>query len=247
MRKLIGACEHVAQYDLRNFGGRILAVSDLHGHYDLLHEALREVAFDSSKDLLFVGGDWTDRGPDSRYVLDYVNEPWVHSVQGNHEKMYIDGFESHWHPNNRSVLTLKAHGGDWIWNSGLTDLDKILIHEAFSNMPLGIELLLPNGSKVGIIHAEVPYNNWNKWLNITKAELEWDGAATAQWARSWYSTKYNGRVEGVDLVLVGHTPTDSNDIEQYGNMVFIDGGSFFSGKINLIELTDEFIWSRACL
>lgn len=247
MRKLIGSCNHVAQYDLRNFKGRIFAVSDLHGHYDLLHEALRDVGFDSSRDLLFVIGDWTDRGPDSRYVLDYVNEPWIHSVSGNHEMMYIEGFEAHWHPNNRSVLTLKAHGGDWIWNSGLTDLDKILIHEAFKNMPIGIELLLPNDHKVGIIHAEVPYNDWNMWLNITKAELEWDGMATAQWARRWYASKYQGDVKGVDLVLCGHTPTDSNNVEQYGNMVFIDGGCFFSSKINLVELTDEFVRSRKCL
>jgi len=247
MRKIIGSCGHIAQYDLRDFKGRVFAVSDLHGHYDLLQITHSEVAFNGQTDLLFVGGDWTDRGPDSRYVLDYVNEPWIHSIQGNHERMYIDGFEAHWHPNNRSVLTLKAHGGDWIWNAGLTDLDKILIHEAFSNMPLGIELLLPNGHKVGMIHAEVPYNDWNKWLNITKAELEWDGMATAQWARTWYSKKYQGEVTGVDLVLVGHTPTDSNDVEQYGNMVFIDGGSFFSGKINLVELTDEFVRSVKCL
>lgn len=241
MRKLIGSCDHVAQYDLRNFGGRIFAVSDLHGHYDLLHEALREVAFDSKKDLLFSGGDWTDRGPDSKHVLDYVNEPWIHSVSGNHEMMYVDGFESHWHPNNRSVLTLKAHGGDWIWNSGLTDLDKILIHEAFINMPIGIELLLPNDKKIGIIHAEVPYNDWNQFLNITKAELEWDGLATAQWARRWYSSKYQGKVSNIDLVLVGHTPTDSGRCEKLGNMLFIDGGSFFNDNINLVEINNEFM------
>lgn len=247
MRKLIGSCNHVAQYDLRNFKGRIFAVSDLHGHYDLLHEALKDVGFNSIQDKLFVIGDWTDRGPDSRYVLDYINEPWVESLQGNHEKMYMDGFESHWHPNNRSVLTLKAHGGQWIWNSGLTDLDKILIHEAFTNMPLGMELLLPSGHKLGMIHAEVPYNDWNKWLNISKAELEWDGQATAQWARTWYSTKYQGDVKGVDVVLVGHTPTDSGGVEQYGNMVFIDGGSFFNDKINLVEINEDWVRSRLCL
>lgn len=247
IRKLIGSCNHVAQYDLRDFKGRIFVVSDLHGHYELLHEKLREVAFDYNADLLFVLGDWTDRGPYSRYVLDYVNERWVHSLQGNHERMFIEGFESHWHPSNRSVLTLKAHGGDWIWNSGLTDLDKILIHDAFTSMPLGMELLLPNDRKVGMIHAEVPYNDWNKWLNITKAELEWDGMATAQWARTWYSTRYQGEVAGVDCVLVGHTPTDSGNVEQYGNMVFIDGGSFFNDSINFVELTDEFVRSVKCL
>lgn len=243
MRKLIGSCNHVAQYDLRNFKGRIFAVSDLHGHYDLLHDALKEVAFDSTKDLLFVLGDWTDRGPDSKYVLDYVNEAWVHSLQGNHERMYMDGFEVHWHPGNRSVLTLKAHGGNWIWNAGLTDLDKILIYDAFAAMPLGMELLLPNDKKIGMIHAEVPYNDWSAWLNITQAELEWDGQSVAQWARRWYTSSFQGKVANVDLVLAGHTPTDSGKVEKYGNMLFIDGGSFFNNAINLIEINDEFVRS----
>lgn len=240
-RKLIGSCEHVAQYDLRNFKGRIFAVSDIHGHFDLLHEAMKEVSFNTETDLMFIGGDTTDRGPYSHWILDYINEPWFISIAGNHCQMYVEGFESHWHPNNRSVLTLKAHGGQWIWDSGLTDLDKILIHEAFTNLPIGIEMLLPSGHKVAMIHAEVPYNDWNKFLNISKAELEWDGKATAQWARRWYSAKYQGKVTGADLVLVGHTPTDSGDIELLGNMLFIDGGSFFNKKLNLIEINKEFM------
>ncbi len=239
MRKLIGSCNHVAQYDLRNHEGRIFFVSDLHGHYSLLHEALRDVAFDSSKDLLFSGGDWTDRHIDSQYVLDYINEPWIHSVQGNHEAMYIEGFEAHWHPNNRSVMTLKAHGGEWIWRCD--DLTKILIHEAFCSMPLGIELLLPNDTLVGIVHAEVPYNDWNQFLCAKPEEVMWNDKATAQWARSWYKKRYQGNVKGVDFVLVGHTPTESGNIEKLGNMIFTDSGAPWNKRINFIELNEDFI------
>lgn len=245
-RTIIGTCSHIHQYDMRKFTGRVFVVSDIHGHFDLLHDALRNVSFNSETDILFVIGDWTDRGPDSRYILDYVNERWIASVQGNHEQMYIEGFESHWHPNNRSVLTLKVHGGEWIWNSGLTDLDKILIHEAFSNMPLGIEILLPNDIKIGLVHAEVPYNDWLKFLNTTQAELDWNDKATAQWSRRWYRAKYQGRVDNVDLVMVGHTPTDSSNPELLGNMLFIDGGSFFNDKINLIEIDKEFVERNIC-
>lgn len=239
MHKITGSCGHVHQYDMRDFKGRIFFTTDIHGHFDLLHDELRKVAFDSTKDFLFVGGDWTDRGPGSKYVLDYVNEPWIASVQGNHCKMFMDGFESHWHPNNRSVLTLKAHGGDWIWS--MSDLDKILINEAFSAMPLGIEILLTDDLKVGIVHAEVPYNDWDQFKAITKAELEWDGAATAQWARSWYTRRYQGVVKGVDCVLVGHTPTDTGNPERYGNMVFCDSGAHWNDRINLIEITEKFV------
>lgn len=243
MRKRIGSCNHIDQYDLRDFKGRIFFVTDIHGHFDLLHEKMRDLAFDTSRDLLFVGGDTTDRHIDSKYVLDYVNEPWFNSVQGNHCKMYIDAFESHWHPNNRSVLTLKAHGGDWIWNSGLTDLDKILIHEAFSNMPIGIELLLPDDVVIGIIHAACPYSDWNAFKSITSAELEWNGLATAQWSRTKYDRKADYSVKGLDVLLVGHTPTDTGGIEQLGNVVYCDLGSFFSGNLGMFEIDKNFISS----
>lgn len=230
---------HVHQYDLRYFEGRVFFVSDLHGHYDLLHEALRNVAFNSRTDILFVGGDWTDRGPHSHYVLDYLDEPWIHSVRGNHEEMFIDAYESNYDPENWSVKTLKAHGGDWIWR--LTPQHQSAINCLFKMMPLGIELLLPHGRKVGIVHAEVPYRDWNQFVNVTKAELNWNAQATCQWSRTWYDKGLQDQVKGVDFVLVGHTPTDSGDVERLGNMVFTDGGSFFRNKINLIELNEVFM------
>lgn len=60
--KVIGSCNHIHQYALRKFKGRTFFVTDVHGCFDLLHEELNKVAFDSSKDLLFSGGDWCDRG-----------------------------------------------------------------------------------------------------------------------------------------------------------------------------------------
>lgn len=239
MRKIIGSCGHVHQYDMRNFKGRIFFTTDLHGHYDLLHEALRDVAFDTSKDFLFVGGDWTDRGPHSDTVLDYINEPWLASVRGNHEEMYIGGYESGWNDDDRNVRTLKQHGGDWIWQ--LANPVKDMIYASFKELPLAIEILLPSDLKVGVVHAEVPYNDWDQFTNITRAELEWDGEATAQWARTWYSTKYQGSVKGVDCVLVGHTPTDKGHVERLGNMVFMDSGCHWRDHINFIEINEQFV------
>lgn len=244
MRRVIGSCDHIVQYDMRNLKGRLFVTTDIHGHYDLLHDELRRVAFDSTKDKLFSGGDWTDRGPYSNHVLDYLNEPWLESIQGNHEQMFIEAYESGFHPDNRSVLTLKAHGGDWIWRTPASTLE--MIYKTFKQLPLGMEILMRKGKKIGMVHAEVPYNDWNQFKNITKAELEWDGRATAQWARTWYSTKYQGSVKGVDLVIVGHTPTDSTKPEQHGNMLFLDSGCHWTDRLNLIEITENTIGEYKC-
>lgn len=239
MRKIIGSCNHIAQLDLREYDGRVFFVSDLHGHYDLLHEALRDVAFDSSRDILISGGDWCDRGPDSKHVLDYLNEPWVHSVRGNHEEIFIGAVDENWEGRNTNCLL--SNGGMWI--TDITDDQVKAIYESFKSLPLGIELLLPRGRKVGVVHAEVPGYDWDYFVNVPELELEYNEQAVAQWARTWYDRGYRGQVKGVDFVLVGHTPTDSGNVEKHGNMVFTDGGSFFRGKINLIELNDEFFRS----
>lgn len=237
MRKIIGSCNHIAQYDLRNFKGRIFFTTDIHGHFDLLHQELKNAAFDSNSDILFIGGDLCDRGPDSQHVLDYLNEPWVHSIRGNHEELFIGAVDENWVGRNTNCLL--SNGG--IWVASLTDQQVTAIYESFKSLPLGIELLLPNGRKAGIVHAEVPYRDWDKFVNVDAKELEWNAQAVAQWSRSWYDRALKDQVEGVDFVLVGHTPTDSGNIEKHGNMIFCDGGSFFRNKINLIEINDSFV------
>ena len=219
----------ILQIDATGHKGRILFTTDLHGHYDLLHEHLKAVSFDSTKDILIIGGDMCDRGPDSQYVLDYLNEPWVYCIRGNHEQLLIDAYDEGF--NGPSTNCLLGNGGIWIASVSV-DLMKA-IYESFKSLPLALEVLTPT-EKIGIIHAQCPYNNWEEFKKMTKPELEYDGAATAQWARSNYQK--NITVKGVDRLLVGHTPTDSGEVEVYGNTWYCDLGSFFRDKISFIQL-----------
>ena len=79
---------HVKVYG-KNTKGRDFFVSDIHGHFDLLLEEMKNHAFNTKTDRLFVGGDNCDRGPNSDWVLDFINEPWYISIRGNHEEMVI--------------------------------------------------------------------------------------------------------------------------------------------------------------
>jgi serine/threonine protein phosphatase 1 len=222
--------DHIKVLDLRKHKGRVFFTTDLHGHFDLLHEKLKEVAFDSTKDILIVGGDLCDRGPDSQYVLDYLNEPWLYCVRGNHEELLIQAFEEGFR--GAATNCLLSNGGVWV-----ADVDaKLLksIYESFKSLPLAIELQLPTET-VGIIHAQCPYNSWKEFKNATHQELAWNAEATAQWARTNYDYKLELNIEGVDRLLVGHSPTTSGEIEVYGNTWYADLGSFFRGKISFIQ------------
>lgn len=235
MRKLIGT-GHVAQLDLRAFTGRIFFVSDVHGHFTLLDQELEKRGFNKETDILISGGDWTDRGPESEHVLDFLYEPWVHSIRGNHEQLFIGAVDEVWEGRNTNCLL--TNGGMWVIN--LNTEKTMAIYDMFKSLPLGIELLLPYGRKAGVVHAECPYNDWDKFVSMSDEHEVDHMSSIAQWSRVWYNRQYQDMVSGVDFVLVGHTPTDSTNIEKYGNMIFTDAGCFFSGKLNLIELNEEF-------
>lgn len=231
--EVIGSMNHIHRYDLRNFKGRIFFTTDLHGSYDLLHEKLKEVGFDSTRDILIVGGDNTDRGPDSCHVLDYLYEPWYISIAGNHEEIFIGAYEEGFNECKAYSGCLFDNGGDWART--LMPAHAKAIYEAFKELPLAIEILLPN-EKVGIIHAECPYGDWDAFSKITKAELDWDGLNTAQWARDKYDKQDTTHIKGVDRLYVGHTPTKSGEVEVLGNVHYCDLGSFFRDKISFVEI-----------
>lgn len=70
--------------------GRDFVIGDLHGMLPLLRTLLDHVHFNPEVDRLFSVGDLIDRGEDSPGALDLLDEPWFHSVRGNHEDMLLD-------------------------------------------------------------------------------------------------------------------------------------------------------------
>ncbi|PLX97504.1 MAG: hypothetical protein C0622_12860 [Desulfuromonas sp.] len=73
---------------------RLLAIGDIHGHLDELRELLHRVQPTEHDRVVFLG-DYIDRGPDSRGVLDELiwfaeRFPQTIFLRGNHEQMFLD-------------------------------------------------------------------------------------------------------------------------------------------------------------
>ena len=71
----------------------LYAVGDIHGERELLEELLANLPLRDGDRLVFVG-DYVDRGPDSRGVVDTLLElqkewPCIFLI-GNHESMFLD-------------------------------------------------------------------------------------------------------------------------------------------------------------
>lgn len=99
--------------------GRLLAIGDVHGCLKSLKALLKEVN-PQSEDTVVMLGDYVDRGPDSKGVIDYlIGWEWKSSLiclKGNHEMImeqaYESGFrEGHWKEVGGQE-TIDSYGGN---------------------------------------------------------------------------------------------------------------------------------------
>jgi serine/threonine protein phosphatase 1 len=152
---------------------------------------MKNVAFDTSKDILILGGDNCDRGADSEHVLTYLDNPWVYSVQGNHESLFTGAYEEGWQ--GPCTNCLLQNGGMWVLGVDQAKLQDI--YHVFKSLPTAIELIT-HEERIGVMHAQCPYNNWDEMLKMTDPEWKWDGDNTSQWARDIYDIGKSVYVKG---------------------------------------------------
>ena len=177
-----------------NEEGRDFAIGDLHGHFRVLDKVLEEVNFDKTKDRCFSVGDLVDRGPNSRDFSNYIFQPWFHAVRGNHEQIQLQrSHDDHYRCIN---------GGSWFveeWEDARNEIRLLL-----GQLPVAIEVQT-RGGKVGFVHANVPFDNWDFFKNSL---ADWSERIVqfATWDRGrWrYSDRVTQPVQMIDHVFVGH-------------------------------------------
>ena len=208
------------KYD-KNTQGTDYCVGDLHGCVSRLYAFLAKIQFNPETDRLFSVGDLVSRGPDSENVLDLLKEDWFHSVLANHEQMVIDAYED---VAGSAEACLFQNGGAWWFGQPKSFQDEVVW--AFRSLPVMIEV--PVGDKTfGIIHSDVLGNSWTK----TREELCYNHSSTKNyvlWNRARQMHEWKDQVEGVDYLLVGHTPVEHATM--LGNVVNLDTGAVFKGK-----------------
>jgi serine/threonine protein phosphatase 1 len=91
---------------------RIFAVGDIHGSFEKLEELMKILPWRrESGDLLLFIGDYVDRGPRSRDVIQFLVDLQKGGgnfvfLKGNHEKMLMDFYERH-----QDQMLYVANGG----------------------------------------------------------------------------------------------------------------------------------------
>lgn len=219
--------EFLKRYE-KNKNGRDFVVGDIHGEFFLLERKLRELGFDKKRDRLFSVGDNIDRGPRSDEAVDYLmKEPWFFSVKGNHEQMLID-----------SVKGLKnaqgnhfCNGGAWFY--GISSIEQQCIASLFDDLPIAIEVETDKGL-VGIIHAEVPWDDWAVFKELYPQRQE-TFDAIALWKRTRIDYKKEHFVENISAVYSGHSYVENYTV--LGNVHCLDTGACFEdGYMTIVQI-----------
>ncbi|GKV69509.1 serine/threonine protein phosphatase [Sporosarcina sp. NCCP-2716] len=227
---------------------RTLVVSDIHGELEMLDALLEKAAYDPAEDRLYLLGDYIDRGPDSKAVVDRVMElvrGGAVALQGNHEDMMIrsliDGNEKtwrNWTGRNGGEATLKSYGFEpesFLFAED-EDFVKPYLHSDILTRHLDFIRSLPYYSEADgflFVHAGVK-------PGIPPEETD---PYDLVWIRDVFHTGYAGE----ETVVFGHTPTmglhgdkDNHHIYFGANRIIgIDGGAVFGGQLNCLVLPEK--------
>ena len=212
--------------------GRIFAISDIHGCFRTFQQLLFNVIHLQKEDTLFLLGDYIDRGPDSKGVIDTIiglqrDGYDVRSILGNHESMLIRSIESGLYYDLSVWLdiggraTLKSYGVEHPADIPIEHLNFIKV----------LPLCLTSETHV-FVHAGLNFCLEDPLKETGQDFMLWD--------------RMNLGVEpdkiGDRRVIAGHTVMDIDEIVESlkSNFIQLDNGCYmggaFHGKGNLVAL-----------
>ncbi|WP_347473827.1 metallophosphoesterase [Acinetobacter thermotolerans] len=211
--------------------GKLWAVGDIHGCYNLLMTRLKEIGFDFENDLLVAVGDLVDRGTQNIECIELLSKPWFTSVRGNHEDLCIGGLH-----NESYKRCHVANGGEWFYM--LDGQAMYNIAKTFAELPVVLEIS-HNGKKFGFVHGHIEQNNWDEFKETFTQEptVFRDPSELAMWGRDRLDEdkKQYTHVSGIDAVIMGHTVTQKPC--KRDNCYWIDTGAVHWGTMTILDLS----------
>ena len=218
---------------------RILAVGDIHGCSNTFKKLILEEINIQKSDEVYCLGDYIDRGPDSKGVIDFILDLrktgfQIHTLRGNHEQMMMD--------------SINDEEADSLWRryGGLPTLSSF-----------GIKDYSELGKKYQKFFRETKFffekDNFifvHAGMNFRIEDIFSDLDAML-WTRDF---KVSTKKLGNRILIHGHTPRTLGFIQsQLGkNIINIDGGCVYNknsiyGNMAAVDLTNKKIISIKCI
>ena len=213
---------------------RRIAVGDIHGCYKTLVRLIEEEIKLTREDILFPVGDFIDRGPDSKSVLDYLTDLIkkgfrIKAVRGNHEEMLLEtlidpGHLKGWMRNGAetTIQSFGLHPDSLVTSETVHEIPKKYV-SMIEKLPYYIEL-----DDYLIVHAA-----FNFYMDDP-----FEDNYSMVWSRD---TMYDPVKAGFRRIIHGHTPITLEEIKAavYDpgcGLINIDGGCVYTSYPDLGNL-----------
>ena len=208
--------------------GKIFAIGDIHGCLDKLKPLLGMIQLDWEKDLMVFLGDYVDRGPDSKGVIELLldlkkeHADRLIFLKGNHEWMFTQFLKGEDHD------LFLPNGGRKTLESYSVEEGKIDIPQSHRDFLDHLDLYFETNDYI-FVHAGLrPY------ISISEQSPE-----DLLWIRSHF---LKSSYDWGKRVIFGHTPFSVPFIE--ANKVGVDTGAVYGGRLTCLVLPDfEFIFA----
>ena len=198
------------------------AIADIHGCLKTFKSLLDTIQF-STEDELFILGDFVDRGPNSKGVIDHIwklqKEGYqIHCLRGNHDQMMLNA------KSNQDLYEkwLVSGGRETFDNFKVDHIHKI--PEEYFSWIESLPLYLETGKYI-FVHAGLKFEKENPF----------EEEHAMMWQRGWYED-INYEWLGERVIVHGHTPITKAEVENMLNnlnekrYLDIDAGCVHKGK-----------------
>jgi serine/threonine protein phosphatase 1 len=209
---------------------RTIAIGDIHGCSRALAALVRALA-PTSEDLLVVLGDYVDRGPDSRGVIEMLIDLGrrcrLAPLMGNHEELLLEvragRLPIHWWTSMGGAATLKSYGSGL--DSGRIPPEHVRFMEgSLDSVETAMHIFL---------HA-----NYDPDLPIPEQPF-----ATMRW-KSLRET-IPGPHQSGKTVIVGHTAQEAGEILDLGHIKCIDTYCYGGGWLTALDVDTLEVWQAS--
>ena len=220
---------------------RCYVIGDIHGRSDLLDRMVDAITRDIEQNpvaasLTVTLGDYVDRGPDSRGVLDRLaHNPFPTdyvALKGNHEELL------------ETFLTRPAIGPQWRRLGGLETLHSykvpvadLMVGKGFDEAAQALRQALPAEQSAFLGRLKLSLTVGGYFLCHAGVRpgvpLDNQRAEDLLWIRDEF---LSSKVDFGKIVVHGHTPTQSPQV--LANRINIDTGAFATGRLTCLVIED---------
>lgn len=224
---------------------RTLVISDIHGCYDEFNLLLDTIKYNPDHDKLILLGDYCDRGPKSKEVIEkamsLVNDHGVVALRGNHDQMFIhalDDRDDDLFLYNGGLSTIQSYCGlDWFDPNGF---DYQRYQEAKQFIRKHYKHHIDFLKSLPVYHEDDKYIYVHAGLNPFYSD-KWRTQPTENFL--WIRDEFINSPTNLDKVVIfGHTPTSYFDCEGiwFGrDKIGVDCGCVFGYKLGCLEIGEE--------